>query len=81
MEIVFSGFKDETLKKNAKQLGYNVKNVTTKDTKYVIVKDPFRSITTSSAKVKNAIRYNIPIISKIEFLEKLGKKYILIQKY
>ena len=61
INIVLSGFKDNSLSIFLSKLGINVKEVVDDNTNIVIaIRD--KSITTSSSKIKLALQKKIPII-------------------
>ena len=70
--IVFSGIKNPEIYKKAVNSGkYSLRNVTTKNVDFVVTDDIDKPISYSSAKIKIALQYNIPIISYEDFLKRL----------
>jgi len=66
--IVFTGFRDEELKKNIELNGGKVVNTISKNTNYLIIKD--NSNESKKEKYNKALELNIKILTKDEFINK-----------
>lgn len=72
LKVVFTGFRDEELKQKIEANGGKVLSSVSKNCDYVVCKD----IEESSSKIKKALEFNIPLITKEEFISMLNEQRI-----
>lgn len=68
-KIIFTGFRDKDLQTLMEKFKVNFSNSVSKKTDFVIAENPSES----SNKINDAIKLNVPILSKIEFYNLIGK--------